>query len=839
MPIRPTSGSHGRVSRRTASALAFALLAGAVAMMSSPPATAAGGGTVDLSGAVPATFTIRPGVQVVTVTGAGAGDHLTLLAPGTSERLLTLVADSLGQANFAYVPDSYLTFVTGAGNPLPTTAGHTLKPGMYRIADESRSPLEVTDLFGVEAVGDHPPASFYDSHTVNLGYQYLEVRDGVQLSINVRFPASGLYGNGPYPTVVEYSGYGPSNPDHEEPGTRIADLLGFASVAVNMRGSGCSGGVFDVFNPAQFADGYDVIESIARQPWVLNHKVGMVGLSYSGISQLFVASTRPPSLAAITPLSVIEDPWFEQWPGGVYNGGFTKQWLAERDAQNAPGGDSWVSKRINNGDTTCADNVKLRSQNPDFEKFAKALEFRPADADERRLARLVPNIDVPVYLTGAWQDEETGAKFASMLGDFDNAPVKKFTVFNGRHPDGYTPMVLWRWYEFLSFYVKREVPHIPDLVRFFAPAVFETEFGAPGLGFENERFSPPFSSALAAYEAEPSVRVLFENGAGHPTVPAAPVQRGEASYPSWPPPSATPRTWYLGDDGSLTDTAWAGHAADRFQFDAGAGPVSYSSSSAMDFVKPPINVNWQPLAQGMGLSYLTEPLSSDMTVAGPGHLDIWLRSTATDANLEVVMSEVYPDGNEVQVQTGQLRAGFRAVDASRTDQFLVEHLYDQAHYQQLPAGQFSQVQIPLYAVAHPFRAGSRLRITIGTPGRDLPLWAFENPSYGTDPVYDDVARGGTMASKLVLPVVPTVILPTDHPPCDSLRGQVCRTGGYVEITNTEIERVEPPTTTTTTTAGPTGSTGSTGSTGGSTASTAASSAASRAVVDQAAPRFTG
>jgi len=52
-------------------------------------------------------------------------------------------------------------------------------------------------------------------------------------------------------------------------------------------------------------------------------------------------------------------------------------------------------------------------------------------------------------------------------------------------------------------------------------------------------------------------------------------------------------------------------------------------------------------------------------VAGPGHLDLWLRSTAVDADLEVVMTEVYPDGQEVEVQEGLLRAGDRSVDASR------------------------------------------------------------------------------------------------------------------------------------------------------------------------------
>ena len=147
-------------------------------------------------------------------------------------------------------------------------------------------------------------------------------RDGTTLSAYVTLP--GPIEKGPYPTVVTYSGYSPSKPgmpignyDYlcdalpvlcnapNDPAALIAALFGFATVGVNMRGTGCSGGAYDFFETLQLLDGYDVIETVAAQPWVAGHKVGMVGLSYPGISQLFVASTRPPSLAAITPLSVI------------------------------------------------------------------------------------------------------------------------------------------------------------------------------------------------------------------------------------------------------------------------------------------------------------------------------------------------------------------------------------------------------------------------------------------------------------------------------------------------------------------------------------------------------
>ena len=79
----------------------------------------------------------------------------------------------------------------------------------------------------------------------------------------------------------------------------IAGVLGFATVGVNMRGSGCSGGVLDLFDLPTSADGYDVIETVAAQPWVKGGRVGMIGISFPGISQIFVGGARPPHLAAI------------------------------------------------------------------------------------------------------------------------------------------------------------------------------------------------------------------------------------------------------------------------------------------------------------------------------------------------------------------------------------------------------------------------------------------------------------------------------------------------------------------------------------------------------------
>ena len=69
----------------------------------------------------------------------------------------------------------------------------------------------------------------------------------------------------------------PTRPGPRAGSSRSPTLLGFAVVDVNMRGTGCSGGAFDYFERLQALDGYDVIETVARQPWALNDKVGMLG----------------------------------------------------------------------------------------------------------------------------------------------------------------------------------------------------------------------------------------------------------------------------------------------------------------------------------------------------------------------------------------------------------------------------------------------------------------------------------------------------------------------------------------------------------------------------------
>ena len=739
-------------------------------------------------------FEVQPGTEEISVTGAKPKQRLSLV-DADGHRLVVLRADRYGQAHFAYLPTKLSEYQTGAKAKIPAGEGTVVAPGEgYTVRNEDTDPVQASKPFAVLGRDDHPKDAFYEDQQDEIGptgdekewFGYVTMRDGVQLSVNIRLP--GPPDEGPYPTVVEYSGYGPSNPGSTEPGSMIAGLLGYATVGVNMRGTGCSGGVFDVFNTSQQTDGYDFVEALARQPWAQDHKVGMVGLSYAGISQLYVAATKPPSLSAITALSVIKDPWLQQWPGGVYNSGFTKQWLQERDRQSSAGGSSWVAERMDQGDETCAANQETREQNIDFESFGRSLVRRPVASNGRDLSRLVADIEVPVYLTGAWQDEQTGPQFADMLGNFKDAPVTKFTMFNGRHPDGYTPLVLTRWYEFLEFYVHRKIPRLADGIRAGAPAVLKANFGdVDGLEFEPDRFADfdddQYDAALTDYEAEPDVRVLFDVGAATPK-PGSPAESFEQGYDAWPPADTTERSFYL-DDAKLAADAPKEAEADQFANDPAAGQVDVFGDGGGDYelLAPTWDFDWTSYREGDGLAYLSAPFDEDTVLGGPGYADLHIGAEDGDADVQVSVNLVRPDGTEWHVTSGLLRVSDRRVDEKRSRGLLVDRTFAAEDAQDVPEGELVEAKVSIPSFAQVFRRGDRLRVTVSSPGRDYGTWLFD--TIGKDGAKRTVGRGGDQASRIVLGVLPGIEdVPEVDYACPSLRGQACRP--YVEVANTPV-----------------------------------------------------
>ena len=724
-------------------------------------------------------FDAHGSVEQVYATGLTPGAEVSLL-DGQGAVVATQTAGQLGGALFREV-------APGSG---------------YRVASGGARSAALRVLTTASAP---PSTAVYEQSIPASGYGYLTTRDGTKLAIDVHPPqdvtkALGVelppLPSGPKPTLIEYSGYGFADPAGPQNGiSLIANLMGFTVVDVNMRGTGCSGGAYDFFEPLQNLDGYDVVETIARQPWALHHEVGMMGISYGGISQLFTAATRPPHLAAITPLSVIDNTQTTLYPGGILNTGFALEWAKERvhdaEAAGPDSGQEWAYKRVREGDATCAANQALHPEAVDLLQKVEANDhYVPAVADPLSPITFVDKIDVPTFMACQWTDEQTGGHCPALAAHFTGTRKKWFTFTNGTHVDSLDPATLNRWFDFLELYVAKRAPlYDSALLRTLAPVVYEEAMGIPGVTLPADPVQTKltYSSALTAFENQKQVRVMFDNGAGG-LAPGRPYAGYEESFDALPVPGTEAKAWYLGPEGSLSDERPAGRGADEFTWDADAvSATDFSGDTGSGdgglWTAGP-EYHWQQNPPGSAVSYLTAPLPRDTTVVGAGAVTVWVRSSTPNVDLQATVSEVRPDGKESFVQNGWVRGEERRLDPAKSTPLEPVLSLREADVSPLPTDEFVEVTIPLYYEGHAYRTGSRIRVTISAPGGSQPIWAFAGAEPGGT-AQVAIAYGGATPSSLLLPVIPQARIPTALPPCPGLRGEPCRT--YQPLANEEAE----------------------------------------------------
>src|SRR5437588_12202068 len=158
--------------------------------------------------------------------------------------------------------------------------------------------------------------------------------DGVQLSATVTEPtdrATGRPAGGRFPVIVAITPYAKDEPcvDCGSPDQAGIDTLpapdfvpyGYVHVLVDVRGTGSSGGDFQLMGAREVQDGVEVIHWASG----LAHstgRVGMAGESYLGTDQLAIAGAIGPRspLRAIFPVDVGVDLYRDlAVPGGMFD----------------------------------------------------------------------------------------------------------------------------------------------------------------------------------------------------------------------------------------------------------------------------------------------------------------------------------------------------------------------------------------------------------------------------------------------------------------------------------------------------------------------------------------
>jgi len=756
--------------------------------------TAMGGQPADASAG---SFTAAGSARQVYAVGLPDNAQVSLL-DANGKVVKSQQADSLGGVLFRHVPagDGYVVREDASGDTSAPLTVHTNSPHQWN-------------------------KSIYDQTMPDDGYGYLTTRDGTKLAYTVHPPTNpaGIGGAAipvpagtdyapPYPTLIEYSGYGYANPAGPDSGiAAIANVMGFAVVDIQMRGTGCSGGAFDFFEPLQSIDGYDIVETVARQSWVKGGKVGMMGISYGGISQLFTAKTRPPHLAAISPLSVIDATATTLYPGGIRNDGFAVAWAKERQAQAQPAGQGnegtqpYAEQQIKDGDQTCKDNQVLHGEAANLmAKIRHNSHYHPKVADPLDPVSFVHKINVPTFMACQFEDEQTGGHCPALVRNFTGTKKKWFTFTNGPHIDSLDPETLNRLYDFLELYVADQAPsENAAVIHAAAPAFYKIALGTPdndpiNLPPDPVQTQPTYDGALAAFEAFKPVRVLFDNGAGSLTPqnqPGDPYPGYEHSFDSLPVPGTKAESWYLGGGSALHGKAPAKPNVDSYSSDPSALPGNdYNGNTGTGGLwgnASQWSWDWKQRDAGTAVSYVSAPLKQDVTTVGAGAVQVWVRSSTRDVDFQATVSEVR-DGHETFVQSGWMRGSERklSTDANnimKQKPSLLEPVptLRASDVRPMPSDRYTKVTIPLYFQGHAYRAGSQIRITISAPNGEQPIWSFgeARPQGGAADV--DVLSSRKHPSRLVLPVVPGLTIDSDAPPCPGLRNEPCR--DYVPFEN--------------------------------------------------------
>jgi len=778
------------------------------------------------------------------LSAALVAGSLSVTTLGLAPADAATAVDAHGSVNQVYVlkarPGTMLTLKNSTGHVVARIHANKLGGGLFREVPKG-SGYTVTNSAGTrsKALSVHDDAStpwttsFYDQTIEPSGYQYLTTRDGTKLALTVHPPTSpaslGIPGlpvklpnlpgdlpfTPPYPTLIEYSGYGTAQPDGPVSGiAALANLMGFAVVDVSMRGTGCSGGAFDFFEPLQSLDGYDAIETIARQSWVRGHKVGLMGISYGGISQLFTAATRPPSLSAISPLSVLDAVPTTLYPGGIRNDGFAVAWAQERIKEAQPAGQGlagtqpYAEAQIAAGDTTCVANQALHPDAADLMAKIEANDvYHPEVADPLDPVTFVKKINVPVFMACQWQDEQTGGHCPTLAGKMTGTDKKWFTFTNGVHTDSLDPATFVRWFDFLMIYVAKSAPLLNTaVITAAAPIIFQTAFGIPStdlmtLPLDPIQLKPTLTAAQSAFEKLPQVRILFNNGAGSALLPTAqagdPYPTSEASFDTWPIPGVSAKSWYFGPGQKLATVKPAKKTVNQFIASPAAMPrtdfAGGTSGGGLWGNKSQWSWNWKQYPKGKSLNFVSAPLTKDAVSIGAGRVEFWARSSTKDVDVVVTVSEVDGGGHETFVQNGYLRASKRRLSTNSSNIFkspstLLEPIlsYRKSDIAAMPSTTFTKVVVPLYFSGHPYRAGTRIKVAISAPNGTQPIWAFDHtaPPRGktarVDVVFDAKRPG-----RVVLPIVSGMSIGTAQPPCGVLRNQPCRP--YAAQTNTVVK----------------------------------------------------
>jgi putative CocE/NonD family hydrolase len=576
------------------------------------------------------------------------------------------------------------------------------------------------------------------------------MRDGVRLATYLYRPAGN---EERLPTVFWRTPYNFNQLSERRLELVLAAIeRGYAVVIQNERGKFYSEGNWTILGHPR-TDGADALDWIAAQPWS-DGKVGTLGCSSSAEWQLALAAIDHPAHAAMVPMASGAGigrvgPFHEH--GNWYKGGVFQMLFA-----------TWLYS-------------VQHTVRPTF----------PPDTPPEELARLSRYFDLAPEMPDVdWQDKLRHLPLGDLLKEVDG-PSGTFEEFITRTPADPG------WYEG-GLYHDDEPFGVPSL---WMNSWYDVSIG-PNLALYNHARKKATEPGVAAAQyavVAPTPHCRFfdldeketrvgERDMGHVELDAMSLifdwfdwqMKGEdngfpdenprvryylmganewRSAETWPPPSATNRTYHLDSDGRANSlfgdgrlvTEKPGGGSDSFPYDPttpvpslGGGVCCIGGAvEAGSYDQRPVEARHDVLV------YTSEPLEQGIEVSGWIETTLWVSSTARDTDFSVKLVDVLPDGTAYNlddtIQRARYREGF--------DRSVLMH-----------EGEIYELKLSPMATSNYFAAGHRIRVEISSSNfpryaRNLNTGGANHDEHEPLRVTNTIHHSRKYPSRIVLPVV--------------------------------------------------------------------------------------
>lgn len=586
------------------------------------------------------------------------------------------------------------------------------------------------------------------THYEKREYQ-ITMRDGVKLFTTVYAPRDKSQR---YPILFKRTPYSiaPYGADRYHPAKDLApaDAFlrdGYILVLQDVRGRYKSEGQWDNYRLLrqgkqgidETTDIYDTIEWLLKNVPGHNGRVGQWGISHDGWMTVMGMIDPHPAMKAVSPQATTADAFFGD--DFHHNGAFIQEILgwthymgeagtkargdqAEMEIPDTNYGTSWTYEFFLNAGPL--DGINAKYFGGTLEKqWDETIQHPDYDEYWQRRNALDPlvNIKVPVLNVLGWYDTfDPYGSMATYKAIERKNKRNKNTVVAGPWRHGG-----WRF----------------DDGSQLGPVQFGS---ATSDYYRNEVVFPFFQRYLKDRGdwAEPEA-VMFETG-------------GNAwhRFDQWPPKAVASQSIYLQAGGQLSaskPTQEDRAACDEYISDP-AKPVPYTTDIATE-----VNNTWRIEDQRLVstrpdvLTYRSEPLAQDLTIAGPIGVELFASTTGTDSDWVVKLIDIYP-GDAKTLPGYQQPVGMEIMRGRYRNSF--------SKPEAMKPGEVTPIRFDILDKFHTFKKGHRIGVHVQSsffPYIDRNPQQFVNIYRARPEDYvkatQRVCRSAQFASQLILPVL--------------------------------------------------------------------------------------